>query len=151
MIRAYKIFSIAIAFLFIFPTLSLAGQFKVTHVYDGDTLIAEGHDIEIKVRLAGIDASELPVWEPYAAKAKTYLAEMVLNKTVDIRGYGLGPVNRVVGVISINGKDINLEMVRAGLAVAFRGRAPKGFDPTPYIEAETEAKQARRGMWSLEV
>jgi len=103
------------------------------------------------VRLAGIDAPELPVWEPYAAKAKTYLAEMVLNKTVDIRGYGLGPVNRVLGVISINGKDINLEMVRAGLAVAFRGRAPKGFDPTPYIEAEIEAKQARRGMWSLEV
>ena len=70
MIRAYKILSIAIAFLFIFPTFSFAGQFKVTHVYDGDTLIAEGHDIEIKVRLAGIDAPETPMREPYAARPK---------------------------------------------------------------------------------
>jgi endonuclease YncB( thermonuclease family) len=90
MIRAYKILSIAIAFPFIFPTFSFAGQFKVTYVYDGDTLIAKGHDIEIKVGLAGIDAPETPMREPYAAKAKKHLAKMVLNKTVDIRGYGLG-------------------------------------------------------------
>ena len=90
MIRAYKILSIAIAFLFIFPTFSFAGQFKVTHVYDGDTLIAEGHDIEIKVRLAGIDAPETPMREPYAAKAKRYLAKMILNKTVDIQGLWVG-------------------------------------------------------------
>lgn len=89
MIRAYKILSIAIAFLFIFPTFSFAGQFKVTHVYDGDTLIAEGHDIETKVGLIGIDAADHPRL-PYTIEAKKHLAKMVLNKTVDIRGYGLG-------------------------------------------------------------
>ena len=149
MIRAYKILSIAIAFLFIFPTFSFASQFKVTHVYDGDTLIAEGHDIEIKVRLAGIDAPETPMGEPYAAKAKKHLAGMIWDKTVEILGHGLGPSNRVLGIIYLNGKDINLEMGRAGLAIAYRGRLPKGFDFTPYIEAE--AREAKRGMWSSEV
>jgi len=145
MIRAYKIFSIAIAFLLIFPTLSLAGRFTVTHVYDGDTLIAEGHDIEIKVRLIGIDAADHPRI-PYAIEAKEHLAGMIWDKTVEIRGHGLGPSNRVLGVIYLNGKNINLEMVRAGLAIAYRGRLPEGFDLTPYLEAETEAREAKKGM-----
>lgn len=66
-------------------------------------------------------------------------------------GYGLGPINGILGVIYVNDKNINLEMGRVGLAIAYRGRLPKGFDLTPYIEAETEAREARRGMWSLEV
>ena len=40
------------------PTVSSAGLFKVVRVYDSDTVKAEGHDIEIKVRLMGIDAPE---------------------------------------------------------------------------------------------
>jgi endonuclease YncB( thermonuclease family) len=40
------------------PTIDFAGQFTVTRVYDGDTGKAEGHDIEIKFRLVGIDAPE---------------------------------------------------------------------------------------------
>ncbi len=38
--------------------LAISGQFKVVRVYDGDTFKAVGHDIEIKVRLAGIDTPE---------------------------------------------------------------------------------------------
>ena len=72
-----------------------------------------------------------------------------MNKTVDIQGYGLGPSNPVFGVIYLNGTNINLEMVRAGLAVAYRGRPPEGFDITPYLEAEKEAREAKKGIWSL--
>lgn len=89
--------------------------------------------------------------EPYAAKAKKHLAKMILNETVDIRGYGLGPINRVPGVIQLDDKKINLEMGRAGLAIAYRGRLPKGFDLTPYLEAEPEAREAKRGTWRSEV
>ena len=74
---------------------------------------------------------------------------MILNKTVDIKGYGLGPSNPVLGVIYLNGKNINLEMVRAELAVAYRGRPPEGFHITTYLEAEKEAREAKKGMWSL--
>lgn len=35
-----------------------AGQFKIVRVYDGVTVKAIDHDIEIKVRLIGIDAPE---------------------------------------------------------------------------------------------
>ena len=46
--------------VFLFFTLpATAGQFKVTSVHDGDSLRATGHDIQIKIRLVGIDAPEL--------------------------------------------------------------------------------------------
>jgi len=40
-------------------------------------------------------------------------------------------------------------MVKAGLAEVYRGRLPKALDSTPYLQAEAEARGAKRGMWSL--
>jgi endonuclease YncB( thermonuclease family) len=149
-----KISSFVIISLVILPTLSLAGEFKVTRVYDGDTIKAKGHDIEIKVRLAGIDAPETSrkkkePGQPFSQQSKKYLAELVLNKTVDIKGYGLDGYSRILGVIYLEGKNINLEMIKEGLAEAYRGRPPHGFDPAPYRNAEREARAEKRGMWSL--
>ena len=72
-----------------------------------------------------------------------------MNKTVDIKGYGLYGHSRILGVIYLDGKNINLEMVKEGLAEAYRGRPPHGFDSAPYRNAEREARAEKRGMWSL--
>jgi endonuclease YncB( thermonuclease family) len=140
--------------LFFLPTLSLAGEFKVTRIYDGDTIKAQGHDIEIKVRLVGIDAPETSrkkrePGQPYSQQSKKYLAGLILNKTVDIKGYGLDGYGRILGVLYLDGKNINLELVKEGLAEAYRGKPPHGFDPAPYRNAEREARAAKRGIWSL--
>jgi len=81
--------------------------------------------------------------------AKKYLAGSILNKTVDIKGYGMGPINRILGVIYLDGKNINLEMVKAGLTEVYRGRAPHKFPLLPYWQAEKEVKDDLKGMWSL--
>jgi len=41
--KSIKTTLILIAFLLALSTHSLAGQFKVTKLYDGDTIMAEGH------------------------------------------------------------------------------------------------------------
>jgi micrococcal nuclease len=110
-----------ILILFGILNLSLAGEFKVSRVPDGDTATADGHDIEIKVRLVGIDAPEVShgkrePGQPFSDKSKKYLASLVLNRMVDIKGYGSDRYGRVLGVVSLNGKNINLEMIKAGLA-----------------------------------
>jgi endonuclease YncB( thermonuclease family) len=145
-----------IAWLLAFPTFSLAGEFTVTKVYDGDTIMAEGHDIVIYILLAGIDAPEMASREgqphqPYAKEAKRYLESLILNKTVDIKGYSIGPYpyDDLVGEIYLRDKNINMEMVKNGLAEVWLERPPEGFDITPYLEAERKAKAAKRGMWSL--
>jgi endonuclease YncB( thermonuclease family) len=129
-IVSFRIVLFLIPFLFIFPSLSLAGQFKVTRVYDGDTIKAKGYDIEIKVRLAGVDTPETSKrkkspGQPYNQQAKKYLASLILNKDVEVKGYGLDQYNRVLGVIYLNGKNINLKMVKAGLAEVYCGRLPR--------------------------
>jgi endonuclease YncB( thermonuclease family) len=40
-------------------------------------------------------------------------------------------------------------MIRAGLAEVYRGKPFRGFDKEPYLKAEAEARQAKKGMWSL--
>jgi len=152
--RNCLVLSSLIVLILIIPSISLAGQFKVTRVYDGDTVKAQGHDIEINIRLVGLDSPETSKkkrdpGQPYSQQAKKYLAGLVLNKAVDIKGYGLDRYNRILGVISHDGKNINLEMVKTGLAEVYRGKPPKGFDSAPYLEAEKRAREAKTGMWSL--
>jgi endonuclease YncB( thermonuclease family) len=142
-------------FIVLFPISSLAGQFTVIHVYDGDTIKVEGHDVEVKVRLIGIDAPETSrkkrdPGQPFSQQAKKHLAGLVLNKVVEVKGYGLDGYNRILGLIFLGDKNINLEMVRVGLAEVYRGNPPHGFDSSPYMEVENEARASGRGMWSLE-
>ena len=80
-------------------------------------------------------------------QATKHLAGLVLNKVVDVKGHGMDRYNRILGVIFLGSMNVNLEMVKVGLAEVYRGQHAKGFDPGPYMEAEKEAKNASKGMW----
>jgi micrococcal nuclease len=143
-------------FSFVFCGSVIAGKFKVTKVYDGDTIMAEGHDIVTYVLLAGIDAPEIssPSQEPgqpYAQAAKRYLERLILNKAVEIKGYGIAPYpyNQLIGEVYVGTENINISMLKKGLAEVSVGEPPTGLDIAPYLEAEKEAKESGQGMWSL--
>ena len=59
----------------------------------------------------------------------------------------MGKYNRVLAEIFVNETNINLEMVRSGLAEVYRGKRSKKFDAAPYFQAEKRAKQSLKGMW----
>ena len=131
-----------------------AGEFKVTEVYSGDTVKVEGHDIEVRVRMVGVDAPEVSRgWgkpgQAFSQEARDHLAGLIRNKTVDVQGHGLDDLGRVLGVIHLKERNINLEMIRAGLAEVLRGLAPHKFDLIPYWLAEKQARDAGIGVWSL--
>ena len=141
--------------MLLFPSVLLAGQFTVTHVHDGDTIGVGGRGIELKVRLAGIDAPETSKGErdagqPYGQQAKRYLTDLVLNKSVTVDSYGFDLDNRMIGVVYVGTKNINLEMVKAGFAEVSQGQTPKGVDLGPYRQAEKKAREEGKGMWSLD-
>jgi endonuclease YncB( thermonuclease family) len=107
----------------------------------------------MKVSLAGINVpkdsrTKGNLSQPYSECAKEYLAELVLNKLVEIKGYGLDRNDYVLGVISLKGKNINMEMIRAGLAEVSGEELPRDFDLGPYRQAQNEAIRFERGMWS---
>jgi micrococcal nuclease len=51
--------------------------------------------------------------------------------------------------VLVDGMNVNLEIVKAGLAGVYRGRLAKGFDNEPYLKAEAEAREAGLNMWSF--
>ena len=135
------------------PTTSDAGLFKVVRVYDGDTVKAVGHDIEIRVRLVGIDAPETSKkkhepGQPFGRKAEKYLAGLVLNRVVDIKGYGSDRYGRILAEIYIEEKNINLEMVKTGYAEVYHGNPPRGLYMKEYRKAEDRARTSGQGIWS---
>ena len=138
---------------FLLSSYVFADQLKVTWVYDGDTFKAEGHDIEIVVRFIAIDAPEISYTkgepsQPFSIQAKEMLTELILNRTVNIKGYGLDKHNRLLAVVSYAGKNIGVEMIRQGLAEIYQGELPDSFDLKAYNQAEFQARTSRRGMWS---
>jgi micrococcal nuclease len=151
--KLYPSFPIILFLLIcLFPRELPAGQFKVTRVDDGDTVKAEGSGIEIMVRLVGIDAPETSrkkheLGQPFSQRSTKHLAGLVLNQNVAIKGYDMDRYNRILGEIFVDGKNVNLEMVKMGFAEVYRGRHAPGFDPGPYDQAEKEAKEAKQGMW----
>ena len=154
MIRLIKVIIILLAFLLTLPSLSVALQFKVKRVLDGDTILVTWQNLEIKVRLVGIDAPEVgkkkhETGQPYGRKATKYLAKLVLNKNVRVEEYGTDRYARMLGVVFVNGTNVNLEMVRLGLAEVYRGRQPRYFNATIYNKAEAEAKRLGIGIWFL--
>jgi endonuclease YncB( thermonuclease family) len=150
-IKYKAIFTLAL--IFICPAVASAIHLKIVRVYDGDTVKAIGQSIEIKVRLAGIDAPETSKrkhqpGQPFSEASKKFLTGLVLNKDVEIKGYGLGPNNRIIGEIFVDGKNVNQEMVRTGLAEVYRGKSPGQLDLKPYRKLEIEVRNAGRGVWS---
>jgi endonuclease YncB( thermonuclease family) len=150
--RLSRIFPIVI--FIAMPAICFAGQFKVTRVIDGDTIKVTGNGSKVTVRMVGIDAPETSKkknqpGQPFSRKSTKYLANLVLNKSVEVKSYGTDRYGRFLGVVFVDGKNVNLEMIKAGLAEVYRGKPAGGLDPEPYWKAEAEAKKAGIGMWSL--
>ena len=126
-------------------------QFNVVKIFDGDTVQVEGAGLKFTIRLVGIDTPELgkkgQKEQPYSHQAKQKLTQILNQKVISLTQYGVGGYNRVLAEIFVNGTNVNLEMVKAGLAEVYRGKRPKKFDETPYFRAEKMAKDTRKGMW----
>ena len=73
---------------------------------------------------------------------------MILNRNVEIECFDLEEHDIYLGTVCIGQREINLEMVLAGLAEVDTERLPVGFEIRPYFDAERSAKAARSGMWS---
>lgn len=126
-------------------------QFIVVKVFDGDTVQVEGVGLRFTIRLVGIDTPELgrkaKKDQPYSQEAKQTLTQFLNKNTISLTQYGIGGYNRILAEIFVNETNINLEMVRAGLAEVYRGKRPAKFDAIRYFQAEKQAKDTQKGMW----
>ncbi|HJP53468.1 MAG: thermonuclease family protein [Rhodospirillales bacterium] len=126
-------------------------------VVDGDSLAAGGRLNNeqwcrggVQARLSGIDA---PEWNQTCTDAggkewargkaaKKAMARMVEGKIVVCQERARDSYKRSVAVCLAGGRDLDRELVAAGLAVAYRRYT------TMYVGEEDAARTAGLGMWA---
>ena len=123
-------------------------QGKVINVHDGDTVtVLDQFNKKTHIRLQGIDAPELK--QDFGSVSQQNLSRMVLGKQVTIVWTKLDKYRRTVGTIMLDGHDVNIEQVKAGLAWHFKKyedeQAPA--DRQTYAAAEQQARAGKLGLW----
>ena len=116
---------------------------KVVAVHDGDTVTVLRGGEQVKVRLACIDAPERG--QAFGSRSRERLAELVMRRAVTLEVIDHDQYGRTVAHLQCDGVDVNLEMVRAGLAWHYRYHCP---NDTALAAAEAEARKAQRGLWA---
>ena len=132
-------------FLHSLPTLLQAAQFdgEVVSVSDGDTIRVVYHGKAVAVRLHGVDAPEKR--QAFGTNAQQFTTSLAFGHTVTVIVHTTDRYGRLVGEVLLpDGRHLNQELVRAGLAWWYRQYAPKALT-LQHLEAE--ARAARRGLW----
>ena len=121
---------------------------KVVSVHDGDTItLLDATQRQHKIRLAGIDAPELG--QAYGRVSRQHLADQVAGRTVVIEWSKRDKYQRLVGKVLLNGRDINITLIEAGLAWHYKKYATEQSpeDRQRDARAEEKASASRLGLW----
>ena len=146
-----KIKCIIVCLILVLSSLVRADTFegKVIKITDGDTVhvLDENHHKE-KIRLAGIDAPERK--QAFGKKSKQLLASMIGNEFVKVEYSKRDRYGRIVGKIMYQGQDMNLEMIRAGLAWHYKKykKEQTKLDRNLYAAADSFSKANGIGLFN---
>jgi endonuclease YncB( thermonuclease family) len=122
---------------------------RVVRIADGDTItLLDSTNTQHRIRLQGIDAPESH--QDFGAQSKKSLSDMIFDKQVTADCDKTDQYGRQVCKIVFDGRDVNLEQVKAGMAWHYKDyeREQSPQDREIYAHAEDEARRVRRGLWS---
>jgi endonuclease YncB( thermonuclease family) len=122
----------------------------VSRVYDGDTFDLRTEDRGVvRVRFSGIDAPERG--QAYSRKSTEHLQSLLQGKAVQVRCYKDDGNAREVCDVDVDGQDIGLAMIEAGLAWHFKRFEQEQEEGArrAYAAAEERARTARLGLWAF--
>ena len=127
---------------------------RVVRAVDGDTLVllvaggAVGQQTQERIRLAAVDAPESN--QPWGKKAKQALSGYVFGRDVTVEWSKRDRYGRIVGKVLDGERDVNLAIIRDGLAWWYRKYSSEQspVDRQLYEAAETKARAARVGLWA---
>jgi len=129
--------------LLLFPIVSFAQLTgKVVAIADGDTFTILVNKQQIKIRLHGIDCPEKG--QDFSQVAKDFISDYVFDKVVTVRTKSKDRYRRTIGIVTVDGKNVNEKLLEAGLAWHF-----KKYDKNPaWAKLEETARKNKRGLWA---
>jgi len=119
---------------------------KVVSIADGDTVtILDSDKRQHKIRLYGIDTPEKG--QAFGKAAKKYTSRLVARKNVQVISYDTDRYGRTVGVVLVDGKNVNQNLIGAGLAWQYRKYCKASFCDD-WLQLEKKAKTSKVGLWT---
>jgi endonuclease YncB( thermonuclease family) len=117
---------------------------RVSGITDGDTIKVLHENVQIRIRLWGIDCPELH--QSFGTRAKQFTSHLAFGETVTVRVHDRDRYGRTVAEIILqDGRNLNHEIARAGLAWWYVRYARHDLE----LEAlEAQARAAKRGLWA---
>lgn len=137
-------FRFALLLALSFPVAAEPINCRVVAIADGDTLTClTAEKRQVKVRLAEIDTPEKA--QPHGTRSRQALSELAFGKQAQLHVQDVDRYGRTVARVSVDGRDVNREMVSQGAAWVYRAyNRDKSL-----LQVEAKAKAARRGLWGL--
>lgn len=125
-------------------------QGKVVDLGWGDSItVLDTQNKQHRVRLLGIDAPEKE--QAFGPSARQKLSALVFGKVVSVKYQKMDRNGRPLGKVLLGSTDVNLEMLKAGLAWYYANdRDLPESDRPLYANAERDARAAGRGLWQDE-
>ncbi|KAK6090478.1 hypothetical protein P3W45_000575 [Vairimorpha bombi] len=142
----------------IVTSISDGDGFKFIHVPLFGSSNYKPTDPKLSIRLAGIDAPETLFYgvpaQPFSKESKDYLAQLVFNEKVVLDVLSVDRYGRILAIVHKRSycfsTNINLEMLREGLACVYKGSDEiYGTYKNEMIEIEKEARENKKGMWAM--
>ena len=139
------IFILIISFLF--TSYSYAFKGEVIHISDGDTITVMHDGKKEKIRLYGIDTPEMK--QSFGKKAKAFTERMVAGKTVNVDPLTKDCYGRTVGIVNVNEKCLNANLIKGGYAWVYDRYCDKDICDE-WKQMEESARKLKAGLWSQE-
>ncbi|MCP4746486.1 MAG: thermonuclease family protein [Desulfobacteraceae bacterium] len=125
------------------PALALAWSGQVVGISDGDTItVLKDNKTQVKIRLYGVDTPEKK--QAFGKKAKQFTAELAFRQRAEIKTVNKDHYGRTVAWLIINGKNLNAELIKAGLAWHYTQYS----NDKNLADLEKKARQNKTGLWS---
>lgn len=121
---------------------------RVVAVADGDTItVLDSNNQQHKIRLAGIDAPERK--QPFGNVSKKHLSDLAFGRTAEADCYKRDRYKRQICIVKVNGQDVGLAQLDAGLAWVYRQYVGELYPALQidYRAAEDRAAADRLGLW----
>lgn len=130
--------------LLLIPILSSAQlKGRIVKVSDGDTVVLlDSTNTQHKIRLWGIDCPERG--QDYGTKATQHTKELCAGKYVTVKVMGKDPYKRTLGIVYVDGVNVNESLLSNGLAWMYRYTKDKN-----YQILEDKARNKKINIWSM--
>ena len=121
-------------------TITKTPNIIVTRIIDGDTIeLINGQ----KLRLKGINAPEKSM--QFNQETTEFVKQLIENKSIKIESHGTDKYGRTLAYIFIDGKNINKEILKEGLATLYYYEKDKYYHELKQVEEFARLNQ--KGIW----